>query len=450
MNTVTLVRKSHSILFLLCVFVGIFKIPFLHSQVFRDLTVGNKFVYEYKQTFGIRTITHNTLYEEIIGDTVIDGKKYAIIYSSGNRTNRFERSDDNAVYIVENGTERIGHRYNLPIRASTIANIAIDSVYWTPFGGVNSGSPLFSMMPINRIEQRVIEGDTVLYAERVPTHQNVFWIYKKPYGVFSVNIYPAVSRTPNQYETSKMELRGAVINGKVIGDTSINRFFLDLGNVKGKIGDIVRVPIMINNWGLHDKSRLSLNVQIPFDSTKILYTGSFSRSFRNGVNTVSCDITWQEFNSYKDTTLYLEFKILQGAVGDKIPLQPIQVVGSHFSFLFEEVVKFGNYTIHNNVYNNGSIEVIDGVTGVQDIAANVVIFPQPVSTTLHIAYPADYSDKALVQIYSSLGGIVYEHEEYISSGKRHAEVDVHSLPTGIYFLKIRCGKSVLVRQVIKL
>lgn len=452
MNTVTLVRKQHSILFLLCVFVGIFKIPFLHSQVFRDLTVGNKFVYEYSTISGIRAAEQSCLFEEVVGDTVLNGKRYAIIYSSDNRSLRFERSDTNALYIIENGLERIGHRFNLPERSSTVANITIDSVYWTPFGGRSVGVPLFSMMPIRKVEKRVIDNDTVTYVERIPTGENISWIYKKPYGVFAVNSSPAVSRTPNQYSAGWMAVKGAVIKGNVIGDTSLRRFFLSFGKITGKVGDAIRLPIAIKGIGLEGRYNLRLNLQIQFDSVKLSYQGAASVSFHNGVATLAQRFVWEDINSYKDTTVYLDFKILDARAGEKLTLLPSYVVGDHFQTFTGLYGGFrtGTYTIHNNVYNNGSIEVIDGVTGVQDIAANVVIFPQPVSTTLHIAYPADYSDKALVQIYSSLGGIVYEHEEYISSGKRHAEIDVHNVPTGIYFLKIRSGKSVLVRQVVKL
>jgi len=422
----------------------------LYSQVFRDLTVGNKFVYEYTSLTGIQIAGRSCLFEEVVGDTVLNGKRYAIIYSSDNRSLRYERSDTNALYIIENGVERIGHRFNLLERSSTAANIAIDSVYWTPFGGTSVGVPLFSMMPIRKVEKRVIENDTVTYVERLPTSMNVSWVYRKPFGVFSVNNSLAGYRTPSQSESSSLILKGAVIKGNLIGDTNLRRFLLSFGTITGKVGETIRLPMTIKGIGLEGRYRLRLNLQIQFDSVKLSYQGAAPVSFQNGVTTLAQRFVWED-DSYKDTTVYFDFKVLGAKMGEKLILKPTYVTGDHFEVFRIGSIRTGTYTIHNNVYNNGVIEVVQGTTSVQDhYFPEAIIFPQPVGNVLSVEYAAHYGDKKFIRLYSMLGNVVYEREEYVSSGKQRIEIDVHHLPQGTYFLRIQQGQNMVLKKFIKL
>jgi hypothetical protein len=105
----------------LCALLTVFLLPSVSAQTaspFRDLTVGNRFVYFVSPRYyeldkpRSRDTTYR-YYEQVMADTLINTIRYAIVYSSFDRITRFERSDDTATFVWNNGVETLAHNWNV-------------------------------------------------------------------------------------------------------------------------------------------------------------------------------------------------------------------------------------------------------------------------------------------------------------------------------------------------
>ena len=84
------------------------------------------------------------------------------------------------------------------------------------------------------------------------------------------------------------------------------------------------------------------------------------------------------------------------------------------------------------------------VNEVHKLSEKVLIYPNPLSTTLHVNFyiPGDY----MVEVYSPAGQKVDEKIYYNSI---HGSIDFTSMTKGIYFVRLTSGNKSLVRKIVK-
>ena len=183
----------------------------------KDLTVGNRFVY-----YGYNGSTTSTVafYEEVIDETYINGFTYGVVFNSFSQSVRYERSDSNKLYEFYPNTNSEGVTHCFQMACSMNA--------WAYF-------PATTFSP--RFMNSLHENEYSLYEESIipPVRKTLSIGYKKPFGInfISTSTYIGSYVNPNQcsrcgYYTepyfygSGASLVGAVIQGRVIGDTTFH------------------------------------------------------------------------------------------------------------------------------------------------------------------------------------------------------------------------------------
>lgn len=209
----------------------------------RDLRVGNKFFYDYSYKGGslfTRPPIIRTSFEEVIGDTLLQGKRYAKIFNSANSSFRFERSSDTAIYIWNGTGETMSYNW--------MAQVS-DEVYTSVFGNYST-LRVFQVQKVGSVAS--ITGDTVrsqsmaLYIPFAPLYSHIRM--QKGLGVISASISYS-GTAPSQAFSYSVSQRGAIIGGKVLGDTSSFIVTLRLPSLtRGIEGDTVIVPIYLDGY----------------------------------------------------------------------------------------------------------------------------------------------------------------------------------------------------------
>lgn len=87
----------------------------------RDLTVGNRFMYRAVVDFSDQGLSASNFrsnmtvygYEDVLRDSIINGNRYSLVFSSADTSYHWERSNSNAIYLWRNGAEIISHRLKI-------------------------------------------------------------------------------------------------------------------------------------------------------------------------------------------------------------------------------------------------------------------------------------------------------------------------------------------------
>jgi Secretion system C-terminal sorting domain len=113
----------------------------------------------------------------------------------------------------------------------------------------------------------------------------------------------------------------------------------------------------------------------------------------------------------------------------------------------------GNYNV---VVTNGDISnactttqtfIIDLTNGVDELAAlGVKLYPNPANNKLFIDFTGKNLNALNAQVYNSTGALVLSQS---LNGNALAEVDVATLPTGIYYLRIAAGNKLFATTWMK-
>jgi hypothetical protein len=177
------------------------------AQPMRDLTVGNKFVYS--QFFSYRigdTVRH--YYEQVVRDTLIQGKTYAVVYRSYDKTISLERSDDTTVYVYSRGKEVPRFRWNAQVGDSVNINM------W----GLGCDT---CMYPISRFRPGFPENDGFTADIDIPNWDGRSALYVLYYKKFGVYQFQQTSSAPFKLFENVIQ-RGSTIRGVTLGDTTTN------------------------------------------------------------------------------------------------------------------------------------------------------------------------------------------------------------------------------------
>jgi hypothetical protein len=83
-----------------------------------------------------------------------------------------------------------------------------------------------------------------------------------------------------------------------------------------------------------------------------------------------------------------------------------------------------------------------------DLPYGVVMFPNPMASSLRLNYP-EQAELKRAALYNNAGIFVKEFSLEVADGKINGELDVRNLPAGIYIVKIFGEKEVLAVKVVK-
>lgn len=201
-----------SLLYIFCTVVLYFAgAIILHTQerLFKSLTVGNKFVY-----VRVAGKTIRGFYEHVRGDTIVQNQRYALLYSSLDKTTRLERSDEQAIYVLErSGKERV-------MLGLKIKNHTGDTLVNLSFYDIGKSSTEYSVGLISPPQESFDVG----FALTLPLtpigsdNQRLRYIlrYGHQFGLIQWEEQHIVGKGKQA-----VGLVGAVINGKVYGDTAV-------------------------------------------------------------------------------------------------------------------------------------------------------------------------------------------------------------------------------------
>ena len=106
-------------------------------------------------------------------------------------------------------------------------------------------------------------------------------------------------------------------------------------------------------------------------------------------------------------------------------------------------------TVNDGLVNSDPDTVDITVHGTTAVPVNSVqelqIYPNPVSTNLTIRLSSNWSTSANVKIYNALGSLYIERK----MEGRENQIDLSSLPSGIYFVEVKDGVNTISRKLIK-
>jgi hypothetical protein len=202
------------------------------------LTVGNRYVYaldihRYPQ-FKPDTIHRYT--ETVVRDTLINGTRYAVIFSTFENGLRYERSNDTAMFVWKNGREQLQYNWNIKNG---------DSINFSHLGWTHRGiASLVDRSPATSTSNP-FPGDSLLaylmgsgiYDGQPPTvdgqsaalkgsPMGTFVVFRKALGITQAEIYLsqnslfALGLDKNSFFRIYRNLQGAVIRGILFGDTN--------------------------------------------------------------------------------------------------------------------------------------------------------------------------------------------------------------------------------------
>jgi hypothetical protein len=154
-----------------------------------------------------------------------------------------------------------------------------------------------------------------------------------------------------------------------------------------------------------------------------------------GTNTISVsNIDFGKYNGGNTPTVYIDstniiavglsFRNSDGDNGATIP----SIAGT-FSIPY---IKIGDQT-----------GLVSSTTDASELEASIKVFPSPATSNLRVNFKADESSK--VTLFDATGNAKIERS--CNAGEQELDLDVESLPAGLYHLNINAGGKVATRKV---
>ncbi len=192
---------------------------FLYSQVqsSKSLTVGNKFIY-------VRVVGQESkgFYEQVTRDTIVNEHRYAVVFSSFDNSTRLERSDEHAIYILDGtGKEHVALWLTTKLRAGEpLGGLAMYGI-----GAEGASYIITTVYPPRKTFDTTFAFGAVLRATTPPASSssvslNMFYSinYASMFGLLD---WQAGAPGTSAKNRNAVGLIGAIVNGKVYGDTTI-------------------------------------------------------------------------------------------------------------------------------------------------------------------------------------------------------------------------------------
>jgi len=119
----------------------------------------------------------------------------------------------------------------------------------------------------------------------------------------------------------------------------------------------------------------------------------------------------------------------------------------------------GYYLIKYKVYNvNDASDTLtfsvryNAILGVKEIANTIEsvsdVFPNPSTNVANLSLTLTQESPVKIQVYNSLGVVVYSANDHKLAGKNKLSVDCANLSSGLYFVAITAGESKITKRLV--
>lgn len=134
--------------------------------------------------------------------------------------------------------------------------------------------------------------------------------------------------------------------------------------------------------------------------------------------------------------------------------------GQPFLIYVDEGTVTGKYFVRYKVYNvnnpNDTLSFTEKYNEFQSVSENNAIidaagdvYPNPVNNNASIALTLKQESPVKVQVYNSLGALVYSGQETkLAQGKQKISLDCSSFNSGIYFVNINAGDDKITKRMV--
>lgn len=407
---------------------------FAQEQELKSLTKGNRFVYSYYayQISGFPVNQYFDFQEDVVGDTMILGKKYAKVISTFNNSLRLERSDKNALYLWDSTEEHVVYRSNYEVG---------DTVRWHSF--------LFTPDLFRIVTKRSrdtsrsvgsyssINTDDALNP-RFPfpgIPQFSFGINSDALGLIFIHYASSPYIRPSATWSNNVSLKGGLINGKVFGDTTLKRPFVGLNDTTLVSNQTIEIPLLVRDMNL----RYGASFTVSFDSTLIKYinTSGVTNSRINNFGQVELYLASYSQSQPKDSVVWMKFQALN--IGDTVSTVAITIP-------YHKSAELGG----RFQTRPGNIKLLSKIT-VSTVFdwSNCVVYPNPATDKVSFVLSSEVPNVLVLRILNISGIELLQSSEKVI-GLARKELDISQLPHGIYFLEVFLGNKRYLGRFIKM
>jgi hypothetical protein len=112
------------------------------------------------------------------------------------------------------------------------------------------------------------------------------------------------------------------------------------------------------------------------------------------------------------------------------------------------------YTFVNASNNADSVQVslrYNSPTAINEVAeavSSLDVFPNPATESATIKVVSSKGGNAVLTVYNALGATVNNRNIFLSAGKNKIDLNVESMPSGVYFANIKTGNNTVTKKFI--
>jgi hypothetical protein len=142
-------------------------------------------------------------------------------------------------------------------------------------------------------------------------------------------------------------------------------------------------------------------------------------------------------------------KCLGGNAEDKA-YQVIQIPDEGYAAVGETSSHDGDISTNHGAADLWFLKLSADPAGEKPVVADdnmIIVYPNPVNKLLYIEFPGEKYDNAVIEIKSVNGRLVYLNEMNEIAGRINAEIDVSSMPEGLYLLTIKNNRILITRKI---
>ena len=165
------------------------------------------------------------------------------------------------------------------------------------------------------------------------------------------------------------------------------------------------------------------------------------------------------FPSNVATVTSFDYTILGPAGATSSPFDNSKDNGQPFIVYLDEAGSLGKYFVRYRIYNvnNSSDEISflyiyndfagikENVKAIQDVGN---VNPNPVNNLAQVSFNLNEEASVKIQVYNSLGAIVYSGADHGSAGKNKLNIDCSNYSSGLYFVAISSADTKITRKFV--
>lgn len=403
----------------------------------KSLTVGNRWVYNTTYFYyGSVTYNYNQVIESIIGDTTIENKKYAKVFSTFDNVTRYERSNDTAVYIWnrDNG-EQVLETWNLD---SVTLKRFNSWTYFAPksyFGKTQSGGDYMNFF--NDVGNKTDSSISI-----VNNNWSSYYLFSKGYGIDYVRPYGMTKifenehyRNPNGSYNKSAELIAWKVNG--VSTVSITTSAPNLQTLQG---EVLQIPILATGMKVRKfLDSVPLCASLSFNASLLEPIGDTQAgTVTNGIRTVPFAFTLTPNSDTARSVL-----LFRAAVGNDTATILTPRIEPQAGINYRTTVTNGYVRIWANQAGGEQLRLFSKSPRLRVLALS----PNPASDIISLTLSASEKTPVTISLVNTLGQKIRQAEISANAGSQEIPFSVRDVPHGVYMLTLQSHKDILTRQI---